>query len=95
MNMLALSIGVALVLTTGVSQGWARCHPPCLETGLKPGHVKDIQQGLSERGYRPGKIDGKFGRQTRDAVQDFQKAEGLKPTGKIDKPTLDKLGRSR
>ena len=33
------------------------------------------------------KVDGKFGSQTRSALESFQKTHGLKPTGKLDDKT--------
>jgi peptidoglycan hydrolase-like protein with peptidoglycan-binding domain len=37
-------------------------------------------------------IDGKMGRRTRAALTDYQKAEGLKVTGRLDDDTRAKLG---
>src|SRR3989339_953267 len=51
------------------------------------GSVKQIQIALQNAGYDMGKIDGVMGGKTRSAVRDFQKANSLKVTGKVDKET--------
>jgi peptidoglycan hydrolase-like protein with peptidoglycan-binding domain len=54
-------------------------------TTLKPGatgaQVKLLQHALATLGYRPGKIDGRYGPATQRAVIRFQQAEGLKADG--------------
>ncbi len=59
--------------------------------------VKKIQKALKRNGYyvRVGKsnlkVDGIYGQYTVQAVQQFQKANGLKVTGKVDLKTAEKL----
>jgi len=53
--------------------------------------VKQIQKALKNAGYNPGSIDGKFGRQTREAIKDYQRANNLKPDGKVGKKTWKSL----
>lgn len=59
--------------------------------------VKKIQRALKREGYyvKVGKsnlkIDGIYGQYTVKAVQQFQKANGLKVTGKVDLQTAKKL----
>jgi peptidoglycan hydrolase-like protein with peptidoglycan-binding domain len=50
------------------------------------------QQALKDKGHDPGAIDGKMGPHTRAAVSGYQKAEGLKVTGRLDDDTRAKLG---
>ena len=50
------------------------------------------QQALKDKGHDPGAIDGKMGRNTRAALADYQKAEGLTVTGRLDNDTRAKLG---
>jgi peptidoglycan hydrolase-like protein with peptidoglycan-binding domain len=57
-----------------------------LEAKSRPS-VKQIQIALKNAGYNPGPIDGKMGRQTRQAIKAFQKANGLIPDGKMSKKT--------
>lgn len=53
--------------------------------------VKSAQQMLKGLGFDPGREDGYFSKQTEQAVQSFQKANGLQVTGKIDKQTANML----
>ncbi len=54
-------------------------------TTLKPGatgaQVKLLQHALATLGYRPGKVDGRYGPATQRAVIRFQQAEGLTADG--------------
>lgn len=54
--------------------------------------VKAAQQALKDKGNDPGPIDGKLGHKTMAAIKEFQKANSLKETGKLDADTLAKLG---
>ena len=54
-------------------------------------NVKQIQVALKNAGYEPGSIDGKMGKQTRDAVIAFQKAHNLPANGKVRRKTWNLL----
>ena len=54
-------------------------------------NIAAIQSALKAAGYSLGKIDGKLGKKTKQAVLDFQKANGLKVDGKVGYHTLSKL----
>jgi peptidoglycan hydrolase-like protein with peptidoglycan-binding domain len=54
--------------------------------------VRQAQKTLNDRGFRTGGIDGRMGPQTQAALVNFQRAEKLQPSGKLDKPTLMALG---
>jgi peptidoglycan hydrolase-like protein with peptidoglycan-binding domain len=54
--------------------------------------VKQVQQALKDKGHDPGDIDGVMGPKTQAALKDFQKKEGLKETGRMDRETMSKLG---
>jgi peptidoglycan hydrolase-like protein with peptidoglycan-binding domain len=54
--------------------------------------VKAAQQALKDKGGDPGPIDGRMGPKTKAALKDFQKAQGLKETGRLDRETRAKLG---
>ncbi len=43
---------------------------------------KDVQTALKNAGFYTGPIDGKIGPKTKGAIQEFQKAKGLKVDGK-------------
>jgi peptidoglycan hydrolase-like protein with peptidoglycan-binding domain len=49
--------------------------------------VRQIQTALKNAGYNPGPIDGRMGKQTRDAIKAFQKANNLLVDGKVGKYT--------
>jgi N-acetyl-anhydromuramyl-L-alanine amidase AmpD len=61
-------------------------------TSVKHLKARDIQTALKNAGYEPGKIDGRMGKQTRDAVKAFQKANNLTVNGKVNKKTWALLG---
>lgn len=55
--------------------------------------VKNIQKSLEAAGHSPGAVDGVWGRKTRRALTEFQKANGLAATGTVnDAETLKRLG---
>ena len=58
------------------------------------GKVQAVQQALVDAGYDigPGGVDGKFGRNTRNAVIKYQKDNGIKQTGNVGPVTSGKLG---
>ncbi len=53
--------------------------------------VRQVQKILNDRGFRTGGVDGRMGPQTQAALVNFQRAEKLPPTGKLDKQTLTAL----
>lgn len=55
-------------------------------SGYNP-RIEEVQRILKEAGFKPGPIDGVMGSQTRAAIRKFQKAKGLRSTGKIDSDT--------
>jgi hypothetical protein len=55
------------------------------------GDPKGAQQTLRTRGFDPGRIDGVVGPRTSKAIREFQKANKLPETGKLDADTLAKL----
>jgi len=52
----------------------------------------EIQQSLAKAGYFSEPANGVWGDSSVKALQEFQGAQGLQPTGKIDAPTLIRLG---
>ena len=47
---------------------------------------------LTDLGYTPGPVDGKWGKKTEAALKQFQQAQGLSVTGTVDEATAQKLG---
>jgi hypothetical protein len=60
---------------------------------LDPGQViANVQSALQEQGYYNGEVDGLIGPNTRAALRNFQRDNGLPVTAAIDGPTLQALG---
>lgn len=54
--------------------------------------VIKLQEALRDHGYSPGRIDGNFGKKTRNAVRAFQRSAGLKADGIAGPKTFAALG---
>ena len=54
--------------------------------------VKAAQQALKDKGHDPGSVDGRMGPKTQAALRDFQKAQGMQATGRLDAKTMQSLG---
>ncbi len=52
---------------------------------------RDIQTALKNAGFYTGEVDGKVGPMTKKAIEDFQKAKGLKVDGKVGPKTWEVL----
>ena len=52
---------------------------------------KQIQTALKNAGFYKGNIDGKIGQATKDAIKEFQKANGLNDDGVLGSKTWAKL----
>ena len=61
-----------------------------MRTGMSGGTIRLIQQKLNTLGEKIG-TDGKFGSRTADAVQRFQRRNGLNADGAVGKATWEKL----
>jgi N-acetylmuramoyl-L-alanine amidase len=57
--------------------------------------VRDLQVRLNALGFDTGKEDGIFGRETIDAVTEFQRNAGLPPDGIVGRDTVEELHRLR
>lgn len=64
---------------------------PLLGQGDSGDAVEDLQNALKELGFLTGKVDGKYGSQTKDAVAAFQKSNKLTETGVADPNTQQTL----
>lgn len=53
--------------------------------------TREIQQALKGAGFYQGTVDGKMGAMTRQAIEEFQRVNGLTPDGKVGKQTWAKL----
>ncbi len=54
--------------------------------------ISEIQSALAREGYYQGEPSGKLDSSTVVALEKFQSANGLESSGKLDAPTLQKLG---
>ncbi len=52
---------------------------------------KRIQTALKNAGYYTGSVDGKIGSQTKQAIKEFQRANGLSADGKVGSQTWMQL----
>jgi peptidoglycan hydrolase-like protein with peptidoglycan-binding domain len=59
---------------------------------LDEGEVRQIQLALNKKGFHAGSADGTWGEETRSAILNFQKAQGIKQTGQLDEQTVSALG---
>lgn len=72
-----------------------RKHPSKRQPGQKaptPDRISEIQSALAREGYYQGDPNGKLDSNTVAALQKFQSANSLDANGKLDAPTLQKLG---
>ena len=60
-------------------------------TARRVRNVLEAQVALARRGISGGPIDGAMGSQTRSAIDAFQRAEDILPTGQLDADTKDRL----
>lgn len=61
------------------------------ETNMSSELIMKVQQALSQAGFNPGPIDGKYGSQTHAAVRAYQKTKGL-AEGELTYETMESLG---
>lgn len=54
--------------------------------------ISEIQSALAAHGSYKGEPNGKWDESTAQAMKEFQSANGLTPTGKLDALSLQKLG---
>jgi N-acetylmuramoyl-L-alanine amidase len=63
-----------------------------LEVGSRGDDVTKVQKKLIQYGYMTGPADGRYGEKTRDAVEWFQRRNGLTVDGKVGDDTAAALG---
>jgi Putative peptidoglycan binding domain len=51
----------------------------------------EVQQKLQQEGLYHGKIDGRIGRETKQALREYQRQNSLRVTARLDRETLDHL----
>lgn len=53
--------------------------------------IEEVQFVLKEAGYETGTTDGRIGKETRNAIKEFQESLGLKSTGYLDETSLSQI----
>jgi murein L,D-transpeptidase YcbB/YkuD len=81
------SRGPSTVVVTGLKGNEGYLY----KSGKKSLTHKDIQFALKNAGFYNGPIDGKIGKNTKKAIREFQKANGLKADGIVGPKTRDLL----
>jgi peptidoglycan hydrolase-like protein with peptidoglycan-binding domain len=56
------------------------------------GQVKEAKAILKQQGLYTGKENSKLDKETKNALQAYQRARSLKPTGMLDRSTLADMG---
>jgi peptidoglycan hydrolase-like protein with peptidoglycan-binding domain len=59
---------------------------------LSRGEVRQVQRALDKDGFKAGPTDGRWGRETANAVKQFQQSKQLQATGQLDQQTVADLG---
>ncbi|MGE5270982.1 MAG: peptidoglycan-binding domain-containing protein [Thiohalocapsa sp.] len=103
-TMMALVLGAGLAATAQAHGIHARNATPTqhrtamramptmgMHQQLSKNQVKQAQRALKSDGFYRGKIDGKMGPKTKQAVAKFQRKEGLSQTARLDRSTLMRL----
>lgn len=86
-KIIKFTFSVLLIITVSVTSVFALS-----KIGSRSNEVRQIQTALKNRGYFNSKVDGIFGTITKNAVERFQKDNGLKVDGIAGKNTLKALG---
>ena len=58
---------------------------------LSDTRIRQVQQWLRATGHEPGSVDGVMGPRTRQALREWQRAEGFEVSGYLDRAQLDRL----
>ncbi len=74
-----------------VKQPEMRWEQVICETNASPSMIRRVQIGLKAKGYNPGTVDGVLGRDTLNAVNKFQRKNGL-ATGGLTLGSIKALG---
>jgi hypothetical protein len=88
-----IAVGFGLTLA-GTTQANAWQHHAAMHSGgthMSRAEISDVQQKLQADNLYSGKIDGMLGPQTRRALADYQKQNGLRVTANLDRQTRDSL----
>jgi peptidoglycan hydrolase-like protein with peptidoglycan-binding domain len=65
---------------------------PMSPDGLSRSEVRQVQQALDKDGFQVGRVDGRWGPETSNALKQFQESKKIQSSGQLDQQTLSKLG---
>lgn len=85
------SCSVAVRIADGDIAQFNRIEPKPAPPAPEAVDVATLQRWLQEHGYRPGPVDGKFGRKTAAALARFQLQHNLRGSGRLDENTVKAL----
>jgi hypothetical protein len=54
--------------------------------------VRQVQQALDKNGFQIGRVDGRWGAKTSNALKQFQQSKKIQANGRLDQQTLSDLG---
>ncbi|HLO78093.1 MAG TPA: peptidoglycan-binding domain-containing protein [Magnetospirillum sp.] len=77
---------------TSRRQGAMATPSSATRVGLSRDQVRNVQQTLADRGYDPGRPDGRWGARTQQALRNFQRDQNMQANGRPDQQTLAALG---
>ena len=80
-----------LVFSSSSGNAAANSSNGLLKYGVRSDAVRTLQQNLKTLGYYDGSVTGNFGRLTKEAVYNFQKANGLSADGVAGAKTLSSI----
>lgn len=90
-SVIALGVGLTFAGATPADAWSPHSAMHSRGTDFSRADIRDIQQKLQADNLYQGKIDGRLGRQTRQAIAAYQKQNGLRVTANLDRQTRDSL----
>jgi peptidoglycan hydrolase-like protein with peptidoglycan-binding domain len=91
---LALAAGNSIPNAPSATQAQSPSDASATPTAASNEDMTEVQSKLASAGLYHGKVDGVNGAETKQALLQFQKKNGLEPTGQLDQQTQEKLGMS-
>ena len=67
--------------------------PPPAEK-RRPATVRNVQDGLTQLGYKPGPVDGMMGKRTANAIRTFQRDVGMPEDGKVSDALMRRIDKA-
>ncbi len=81
---------LALLQQVRVKAGVADAEPAREPRGLDRAGIRQLQRLLNRLGYSAGRADGVIGSRTRDAIRDFERAQGMEVRGRATDVVLER-----